>query len=142
LAKRRHKINGRPYRPPTKWLPKNRKVLYWYGYTTKSEPILSQIRDFEKSRTKRGLNTPTAQRPASVGLAKPAKIFQFIFKGARNFYFQKRSENFCGVLPLRHSSEAEPRQPNPRRRAKIPSLFKPLPFCPPARAERVVGFRD
>ena len=68
-----------------------------YGYTTKSEPILSQTPDFEKSRAKRGLNTPTAPRPAKRGAGKTRKNFPINFLGRAQFLFSIRSENFCGI---------------------------------------------
>ena len=94
----RRKINGRPCRPPTKWLLKNRKVLYWYGYTTKSEPILSQIRNFGK--------TTDGSAPRRRGAGRPRKNFQILFNGRVQIIFSNNEEIFAG-LPLRHWAEAE-----------------------------------
>jgi len=57
-----------------------------YGYTIKSEPILSQTRDFGKTDR-------TAPRPAKAGLANPAKI-QFL-----KFYSAKISKKFFEKTP-------------------------------------------
>ena len=83
------KINGRRYAPPTNWPLKNRKVFYWYGYTTKSEPILSQTCNFGK--------TTDGSAPRSFGAGKSRKNFPILFIGRAQMNFSKRNENFCGI---------------------------------------------
>ena len=108
-------------------------LLFLYHFTTKSEPILSQTPDFEKSRAKRG-QTPTAPHPTKGGAGKSRKNFQILFIGWRNCFFQIRRKFLRDCLS--DIRRRRSRLHEPRRRAKFPSPFKPLPFCPPARTER------
>ena len=41
------KINGRRNAPPIKWFPKNRKVWFWWLFTTPVGLTLAESSDFE-----------------------------------------------------------------------------------------------
>ena len=74
---------------------------------------------------------PTAPRPADAGLADPAKIFKFFLMGACKLFFQIMKKFLRDCLSA--TGRRRSRYARNRRLTKIPSPFKPLPFCPPAR---------